>query len=77
MKGSMAGKNETMNQHICRIEKKTLYLLSNGDLSPLADQGLYEDAWEEGIRPLNESRLKPRYHLRRCRRPAPADGFGM
>lgn len=37
----------------------TLFLLSNGDISACNSQDMYEYAWAHGIRPIDESRLKP------------------
>ena len=51
-----------------RPNKKTLYLLSNGDIDAWSTQSLYEQAWNEGIRPLNEGDLKPDFLTRRKRR---------
>lgn len=48
-----------MNGNIIAMDRRTLYLLSNGDIIPWSNQELYEYAWEQGIRPLDERRLKP------------------
>ncbi len=40
-------------------DRLTECLLSNGDLVAVSDQALYEYAWVKGIRPINESLLKP------------------
>jgi hypothetical protein len=51
-----------------RPDKKILYLLSNGDINAWSTQSLYEQAWNVGIRPLNEGDLKPDFLTRRKRR---------
>ncbi|MHC1709400.1 MAG: hypothetical protein AB9819_03215 [Methanomassiliicoccales archaeon] len=48
-----------MDSNIIATDRKTLYLLSNGDIMPWSNQEMYEFAWEQGIRPLDERRLKP------------------
>lgn len=48
-----------MNGNIMATDRRTLYLLSNGDLMPWSNQEIYEFAWQQGIRPLDERRLKP------------------
>ncbi|HNU35690.1 MAG TPA: hypothetical protein PKJ15_03760 [Methanomassiliicoccales archaeon] len=48
-----------MNGSIIETDRRTLYLLSNGDILPWSNQEMYEYAWEQGIRPLDERRLKP------------------
>ncbi|OPX62717.1 MAG: hypothetical protein A4E29_00491 [Methanomassiliicoccales archaeon PtaB.Bin134] len=40
-------------------DRRTLCLLSNSDLAPWSSQEMYEYAWEQGTRPLDEGRLKP------------------
>ena len=41
------------------IDRRTLALLSNGDILAWGSQELYEFSWAMGIRPLSESDLKP------------------
>jgi hypothetical protein len=48
--------------------RRILFLVGNGDIPAYVDQGLYELAWEAGIRALDESSLKPPRYLRRRRR---------
>ncbi|KAF5044233.1 hypothetical protein DSECCO2_493940 [anaerobic digester metagenome] len=48
-----------MYGNIIVTDRKTLYLLSNGDIKPWTNQEMYEYAWAQGIRPLDERRLKP------------------
>jgi hypothetical protein len=59
-------------QHHNRIasihDKKTEYLLSNGDIPAWTNQEIYEYAWNLGIRPLRESNLKPDLLVRKRRR---------
>ncbi len=54
-----------MNGNIIATDRRTLYLLSNGDIMPWSNQKVYEFAWAQGIRPLDEGRLKPGLPQRR------------
>lgn len=49
----------SMSEAMMVTDRRTLYLLSNGDIPAWMNQELYEYAWEQGIRPLNEMALKP------------------
>ena len=53
-----------------KLDKRLLCLLSNGDIPTWSNQLLYEQAWNEGIRPLNEDGLKPDLLTKRKRRKA-------
>lgn len=44
--------------------RQTLFLVGNGNMPAWKNQELYELAWENGIRPLEERALKPRRYLR-------------
>lgn len=57
-----------MNSIASIHDKKTEYLLSNGDIPAWTNQEIYEYAWNLGIRPLRESALKPDLLVRRRRR---------
>lgn len=48
-----------MNGNIIATDRRTLYLLSNGDILSWTSQEMYELAWDQGIRPLDERKLKP------------------
>jgi hypothetical protein len=56
-----------------KLAKSLLCLMSNGDVPVWSSQSLYEMAWDEGIRPLNEDALKPYPWTRRKRRRTPGD----
>jgi len=47
------------NRNAQTIDRRTLALLSNGDILAWSSQEMYEYAWSVGIRPLRESNLKP------------------
>lgn len=47
------------NRNAQTIDRRTLALLSNGDIPAWSSQEMYEYAWSIGIRPLRESHLKP------------------
>ena len=49
------------------IDNRTLFLMGNGDVSAKTSQEIYELAWENGIRPINEAKLKPQ-RFRKARR---------
>lgn len=42
-----------------QIDRLTQYLISNGDVPAVTSQRIYEYAWGQGIRPLQENDLKP------------------
>ena len=44
--------------------RQTLFLVGNGNMPAWKSQELYELAWENGIRPLEERALKPSRYLR-------------
>jgi hypothetical protein len=50
------------------IDRLTLCLISNGDVSAVTSQEVYEYVWDQGIRPLREDLLKPERQTRRKRR---------
>jgi hypothetical protein len=50
------------------LDRKTLFLMANGDLPVINDQRLYEYAWSQGIRAVNEDELKPDFLIRKRRR---------
>lgn len=49
------------------MDRRTLALLSNGDIPAWSSQELYEYAWSLGIRHLRESDLKPDTLIRKRR----------
>lgn len=49
----------SMSEAVSVTDRRTLYLLSKGDIPAWMSQEVYEYAWEQGIRPLNEMELKP------------------
>ncbi len=53
-----AGADRTLNQ------KMILFLMGNGSLQATSSQELYELAWTNGIRPVNERRLKSNRRFR-------------
>ena len=57
-----------MQQNTPNIDRMTMYLLSNGDISAWTSQVLYEYAWDNGIRRLREDDLKPDFLTRKKRR---------
>jgi hypothetical protein len=57
-----------MQQIIPSIDRRTMYLLSNGDITAWSSQTLYEYAWDNGIRRLREDDLKPDFLTRKKRR---------
>jgi hypothetical protein len=57
-----------MQQIIPNIDRRTMYLLSNGDITAWSNQILYEFAWDNGIRYLREDELKPDFLTRKKRR---------
>lgn len=57
-----------MSSIAATYDRKTEYLLSNGDLPAWTNQEIYEHAWDLGIRPLRESALKPDLIGRKRRR---------
>ena len=57
-----------MQQIIPSIDRRTMYLLSNGDITEWSSQALYEFAWDNGIRRLREDDLKPDFLTRKKRR---------
>ena len=57
-----------MQQNIPNIDRMTMYLLSNGDISAWTSQVLYEYAWDNCIRRLREDDLKPDFLTRKKRR---------
>jgi hypothetical protein len=59
-----------MQQIIPSIDRRTMYLLSNGDINAWSSQILYEYAWDNGIRHLREGDLKPDFLTRKKRRKA-------
>ncbi len=50
-----------------QLDTLTKHLISNGDVSVVRSQTIYEYAWAEGIRPLREDVLKPERMLKRQR----------
>ena len=50
-----------------RNQRTTLFLVANGAVSATSSQNLYEMAWDKGIKPLNERKLKTGYG-RKCGR---------
>lgn len=42
-------------------DKLVLFLMGNGDVPATDTQAMYELAWSNGIRPVNERALKPGY----------------
>jgi hypothetical protein len=50
------------------IDRATLCLISNGDVSAVTSQEVYEYVWNQGIRPLREDLLKPERMIRKKRR---------
>lgn len=65
-----------MNSIASIHDKKTEYLLSNGDIPAWTNQEIYEYAWNLGIRPLRESVLKPDLLVRK-RRKSPSEPTRM
>jgi hypothetical protein len=59
-----------MQQIRANIDRRTMYLLSNGDINAWSSQTLYEYAWDNGIRRLRENDLKPDFLTRKKRRKA-------
>ncbi len=59
-----------MQQNTPNIDRRTMYLLSNGDITAWSSQILYEYAWDNGIRRLREDELKPDFLTRKKRRKA-------
>ncbi len=57
-----------MSSNVSTYDRKTGYLLSNGDILAWTNQEIYEHAWNLGIRPLKESALKPDLLVRKRRR---------
>jgi hypothetical protein len=57
-----------MQQIIPSIDRRTMYLLSNGDINAWSSQTLYEYAWDNGIRRLSENDLKRDFLTRKKRR---------
>jgi len=57
-----------MQQNTPNIDRMTMYLLSNGDITAWSSQVLYEFAWDNGIRRLREDDLKPDFLTRKKRR---------
>jgi hypothetical protein len=57
-----------MQHNTQKIDRRTMYLLSNGDITAWSSQVLYEYAWDNGIRRLREDRLKPDFLTRKKRR---------
>lgn len=55
-----------------QIDRLTQYLISNGDVPAVTSQRIYEYAWGQGIRPLQESDLKPE-DLVRKRKDGPSE----
>jgi hypothetical protein len=50
------------------FDRKTLFLISNGNLPAVVNQRLYEYAWNQNIRPVMEHDLKPDLLVRKKRR---------
>jgi len=46
------------------VKRKVLFLVSNGAIPATVNQALYEIAWAEGVRPIDEKRLKQGYAKR-------------
>lgn len=42
-----------------QIDRGAQYLISNGDVSAVTNQAIYEYAWDQGVRSVREDRLKP------------------
>ena len=57
-----------MQQNTPNVDRRTMCLLSNGDIVAWSSQSLYEYAWDNGIRYLREDDLKPDLLTRRKRR---------
>jgi len=61
---STVGLNMMTNAKDMFAKRKVLFLVSNGAIPATVNQALYELAWNEGIRPIDEKRLKQGYAKR-------------
>jgi len=57
-----------MSMTMEEFDRLTRYLISNGDVPAVKSQGIYEYAWDQGIRPVREEELKPDVMVRRRKR---------
>jgi hypothetical protein len=57
-----------MKTQAYRIDRKTAFLPSNGNIPAWSTHAIQESEWNKGIRPLNEDDLQPDLLVRKKRR---------